>query len=105
MSKIKMQALAKVVARNHGIRVTDLTSPSRGRYAAYPRFTFEWIARNKLGYSTTQIGRFLGGRDHTTVIYGARQAEELGLIDAESVHSLLEQAQTENENQLTKWRI
>ena len=105
MSKIKMQSLAKVVARSHGIRVTDLTSPSRGRYAAYPRFTFEWIARNKLGYSTTQIGRFLGGRDHTTVIYGARQAEELGLIEPDKIDLMLEQAQAENENQLNQWRI
>ena len=104
MSKIKMQSLAKVVARRHGIRVTDLTSPSRGRYAAYPRFVFEWICREKLGYSTTQIGRFLGGRDHTTVIYGARQAKRLGLVNAENVHEFLEQAKAENETQLNKWR-
>ncbi len=28
--------------------------------------------RAETAYSTTQIGRFLSGRDHTTVIHGAR---------------------------------
>ena len=102
--RVKMQSLAKAVARSHGIRVSDLTSSTKSRYAVYPRFLFSWIARNRLGYSTSQIGRFLGGRDHTTIIYGSRQAEALGLVDADNVHDLLEQAKAEREKQLNNWR-
>jgi hypothetical protein len=38
------------------------------------------VAFRHAGFSTTQIGKFLGGRDHTTVIHGLIQAEKHRLI-------------------------
>ena len=93
MKQIKMNSLAKVVARRHHVRASDLTGQSRGRWVAHPRFKFVWIARYKLGHSTSVIGRFLGGRDHTTIIHASRQAEALGLISPETVDDILLEAE------------
>lgn len=93
MKQIKMNSLAKVVARRHRVRASDLTGQSRGRWVAHPRFKFVWIARYKLGHSTSVIGRFLGGRDHTTIIHASRQAEALGLISPETVDDILLEAE------------
>ncbi|KKC27458.1 hypothetical protein WP12_03325 [Sphingomonas sp. SRS2] len=41
------------------------------------RWAIMWAARKSIGLSTPQIGRRLGGRDHTTVIHGLRRAEAL----------------------------
>jgi chromosomal replication initiation ATPase DnaA len=35
-----------------------------------------WRARLELGMSYKLIGRVLGGRDHTTIMYGVRRYEE-----------------------------
>jgi chromosomal replication initiator protein len=48
----------------------DLASASRKRSIAYPRQVAMYIARNETDASLPQIGTYLGGRDHTTIMYG-----------------------------------
>lgn len=66
-----MASIAAEVAIKHGLTVADLQSRRLGFRFAHPRQ--EAMALMRLaGKSTTQIGRFLGGRDHTTVLHGCR---------------------------------
>lgn len=71
------------VAARHGVKASEIRGYSRGQRIARPRHEFVWIARSyKLAngrhrFSTTQIGRFLGNRDHTTVISSFRRHEKL----------------------------
>lgn len=54
------------VARQHGLDPEDLARPARGRIMAAKR---EAIAEaDRLGYSSVEIGRFLG-LHHTTVLH------------------------------------
>jgi chromosomal replication initiator protein len=65
------QSVATDVAVCHGLTLAELRGPScvrklsRARQAAYAALKAE-------GYSTTQIGRWLGGRDHSTVVSGIK---------------------------------
>lgn len=74
-----LKALAAQVAEKHGIRVRDLIGQSRKRIYVRPRQEFMYLARTifrsdgSFRYSTTMIGRFLDGRDHTTVVHGVRR--------------------------------
>lgn len=71
-----LRGMADEVCFRHGISLAALRGPGRRRNVAWPRQEFIWMARKTGRFTTTQIGRFLGDRDHTTVIYGARRHAE-----------------------------
>lgn len=76
-----MKLIAEEVAEKHGIRVDDLRGQSRKRIFSHPRQEFMWRARRifrsdgSFRYSSPQIGMFLDGRDHSTVLHGAKRHE------------------------------
>ena len=72
--KRTMRGMAEVVARENGLTVCDLISPDRAHRIAHPRQDLMLMC-NEAGYSLPQIGRFLGGRDHTTILHGCRAAK------------------------------
>lgn len=55
----------------------DILSPRRADRFARPRFAAMRLIRDRLGLSTTMIGKLLGGRDHTTAISGLKRAAYL----------------------------
>ncbi len=59
------------VAEAHGLTLEHLRGASRHHHIAQARQ--EAFARClEAGRSSTQIGRYFGGRDHSTVLHGAR---------------------------------
>lgn len=60
----------KVVARFFNISLPDLLSPKRSRDFVLPRQITMYLLRSDLSMSYPQIGKVLGGKDHTTVIHG-----------------------------------
>jgi chromosomal replication initiation ATPase DnaA len=69
-----MASVAYRVASLYGLTVDDLRGRARERNIAHPRQHFMHGARDA-GHSLPAIGRYLGGRDHTTVLHGARAHE------------------------------
>lgn len=55
----------------------DMVSARRGRDVARPRQVAMYLARQLTAHSLPGIGRFFGGRDHTTVIHAIHKVEEL----------------------------
>jgi chromosomal replication initiator protein len=75
--RITMAAIREAVARWYQIRVADLIGPSRRREHVRPRQMAFWLTRFLTGRSYPEIGRFYGGRDHTTVLHGVRVMDGL----------------------------
>ena len=76
-------ALAVEVARMHGLRVGDMLGPSRN--PALTRARADLYRRLRAcGWSYPMIGRFCGGRDHTTVM-SALGALKRGLLHGRGV--------------------
>lgn len=77
-----MAVIAEIVAGRHNCSVAELKGQSRERCVAWPRQEAMWLMRQvrtpsgEHRFSLPQIGRFLGGRDHTTVLHGVRKHEE-----------------------------
>lgn len=72
------------VATKHGLKVMDLTGPSRTKIFVAARHEAMWSIRKNTPLSFPQIGRMFGGRDHTTAIHGVKRHEErlaLGLAE------------------------
>lgn len=73
--KPTMRELAEEVAHRHGLTLEDLKGPSRRQEISQPRQEAMALICAERRWSLPQIGRFFGGRDHTTVLHGARAHE------------------------------
>lgn len=72
----KMEQIMGYVCAEAGISREDIKGPRRFRDVAYPRQEFCYLARKLTKKSLPQIGRVIGGRDHTTVMAAVRRVKE-----------------------------
>ena len=70
-ASIDPQRILSEVAAYYGVQVDDLLARSRKRTVSVPRQVAMYLLIHEIGLPPTQVGRLLGGRDHSTVIHGA----------------------------------
>ena len=58
------------VAAEHGVTIEGIRGECRTRVFVEARHHAFWRLRNETGWSTPRIGRFVGDKDHTTVLHG-----------------------------------
>lgn len=75
--------ILQAVAQRYGVRANEITGAGRTRQVARARQAALLLARRLTGYSLEALGNMVGGRDHSTVLYGIRQAEERSAQDPE----------------------
>ncbi len=66
---ITIKDVQEKVADYFSISVEELNSKIKSKNIAYPRQIAMYISRNLTDQSLPQIGRFFGGRDHSTVVH------------------------------------
>lgn len=71
----KLREILAVTARYFGLPQAQLKSASRRQSIVTARAIAIYLARELAGESYEQIGRALGGRDHTTIIHSYRKIE------------------------------
>lgn len=64
-----------------GVSAKDICGKSHASNFSQARKAVICIARQLTGLSMTKIGEELGGRDHTTIVYSAQQADKLYKTD------------------------
>lgn len=75
---VSLDAVATAVARRFEIDAGALAGRGRVRSVAVPRQVAMYVAKQLSGYSLGEIGRYFGGRNHSTVLYAVnRIAAEL----------------------------
>ena len=74
--RIQIGKIAAKVAEKHGVTVERLRSHDRRNVFMAPRWE-AWTICNEAGFSTPIIGRFFGGRDHTTILHGIKKWRDL----------------------------
>lgn len=67
-----MAAILDRVAEKYGLTVAELKGQGRSPRLAHPRHEAMHEMYAVGLWSTTVVGKFLGGRDHTTVLHGIR---------------------------------
>ncbi len=70
------------VSRHYGVAEKDLKGRARTRNIVMPRQVAMYLLREETDISLEEIGRAIGGRDHTTVMHGIKKIE--GQIDTDS---------------------
>jgi len=69
-AKVMLADIAAVVSHYFGVPVVDIRSRRRTIEVVPPRHAAWFLATTRFEFSMPEVGRWFGGRDHTTVIYG-----------------------------------
>ncbi|MGC8603064.1 MAG: chromosomal replication initiator protein DnaA [Desulfomonilaceae bacterium] len=73
---ITIEDIISHVAKSFNIKITDLKSKKKHKLYSLPRQVGMYLARNLTDLSYPEIGAAFGGKDHSTVIYGAKKIEK-----------------------------
>lgn len=74
---IKPKEVISTVASYFNLRLSELTGPKRLKQIVVPRQILMYLLRTELKIPLMEIGGFLGGRDHTTIMYGVEKITKL----------------------------
>jgi chromosomal replication initiator protein len=77
-----VDAIIDAVSMHYGVTRTDLLSARRTAALIVPRHVAMYLAKMLTTRSFPEIGRRFGGRDHTTIMHGARKIERMIADDA-----------------------
>jgi chromosomal replication initiator protein len=86
-----LHEIALATARHFSLRIADVRSSARKRALVVARGVAVHLARRLTNESLENIGKYFGGRDHTTVLHSCRKTEELAKDDpavAEAIEKL-----------------
>jgi len=75
--EVKSDEVVRRVADVFGVTVDRMLGRDRSREVALPRQIAMFLMREEANISLPQIGEALGGRDHTTVMYGCDKIADL----------------------------
>ncbi len=85
---IDMDLIQEVVAKHFSLNPKELKSKRRTDAIAWPRQIAMYLARTLTDLSTTEIGGFYGGKDHTTVLHACEKVK-LKMAESPFVSSLI----------------
>ena len=72
---VTLSYIVDIVADHYNLTPQEIYSKNRSNKIAYPRQIAMYLCRNHLQMSLSDIGKAIGGRDHTTVIYACEKIE------------------------------
>lgn len=79
--QVTVGAVTGAVCRHFRVSQEDLCGPRRKAGYVLPRQILMFLLREDLGLALEAIGELLGGRDHSTVLYGVDKVAKLLLRD------------------------
>jgi chromosomal replication initiator protein len=74
--RVTSDAILREVADFYGVELRAMQGRGRSRNIVVPRQVAMYLLREETDASLMDIGQLLGGRDHTTVIYGCEKIGE-----------------------------
>jgi chromosomal replication initiator protein len=76
-SEVQPEEIIRQVAESFDVPLDKMLGRDRSRHIAFPRQIAMYLLREEAKISLPQIGKSLGGRDHTTVMYGCEKIADL----------------------------
>lgn len=75
--RVLMAEIFEAVCRHYDVSSVDVLSQRREKRVMRPRLVVYYLCHKLTIRSVTQIGQFLGGRDHTSILSGLKRVEKL----------------------------
>jgi chromosomal replication initiator protein len=91
--RITIEAVVRAVAERFSLLPNQLKQKTNARQIAYPRQIAMYLAKELTHSSLPEIGRYFGGKHHTTVLHSIQKIERLRHNDVDlnrMVHSLID---------------
>ena len=82
VKNITPEYIVSMVAEQYEVSPEEIISQKRSRNIARPRQVVMYLCRNMLNIPLQEVGRALGGRDHTTIMHGVDKITEELKTDA-----------------------
>ena len=82
------ESIVKAVADYYRVKAADIYNKSRSQSIAFPRQVVMYLCKELSQKSLVEIGRDLGGRDHTTVLHAVRKIADMRSRDSALNHAL-----------------
>ena len=90
--KISMESVLRGVAERFSLQASQLKLKSNTRQIAYPRQVAMYLIKELTQASLPEIGRYFGGKHHTTVLHSIQKIEDLRQRDEDLnnlIHSVI----------------
>ena len=90
--RISVESILRAVAEKFSMQPSQLKMKSNARQIAYPRQIAMYLVKELTQASLPEIGRYFGGKHHTTVLHSIQKIEELRQKDEDLnslIHSLI----------------
>jgi chromosomal replication initiator protein len=94
--KISVESIIKAVAERFNLQPAQLKMKSNTKQIAYPRQIAMYLVKELTQASLPEIGRYFGGKHHTTVLHSVQKIEDLRQRDQalnSLIHSLTDSLQ------------
>ncbi|MBE7445567.1 MAG: chromosomal replication initiator protein DnaA [Planctomycetia bacterium] len=91
---INIEDVIEAVSKRFNISVSQLQSKSKTRSLTLPRQIAMHISRKLTNMSLMEIGGYIGGRDHSTVIYADEKISKMSMKD-KNLHLILQKLESE----------
>lgn len=89
VTKSSPDEVIEAVSRYYQVGKRVLLGEKRSRPIARPRQVLMYLLRTHLGIPLEEVGRLIGGRDHTTVIHAVEKISELATTDVQIREDIL----------------
>lgn len=80
---LRVEDIIRAAVQEYGVSRLDILSGRRTNDVVRPRQVIAYLAKKLTKQTLPEIGRRLGGRDHTTIIFSVRKIEGLLATDIE----------------------
>ena len=87
--RITVESILRAVAEHFSLQPSQLKIKSNTRQIAYPRQIAMYLVKDLTHASLPEIGRYFGGKHHTTVLHSVQKIEELRQRD-EDLNNLIQ---------------
>ena len=79
----RVAEIQRVTAKVSGVTLAELTGPCRPNTVVNARFAAILLCRRETGESTPRLGKMFGNRDHGTILWALRKAQNWLKTDPE----------------------
>lgn len=74
---VKPKEILRAVAGHFNLKISEITGKCRAKPIVVPRQIAMYLLRIEQGLPLMEVGRLLGGRDHTTIMHGVEKITSL----------------------------